>query len=288
MFQFILIISSLAAAAVWLDAVRAAVSSLSGGYVRSLDEDKRSRAEKWLDQQKEYGFILRSLSFLTTVTFTCYAYFHIIIEPFFTFKNNTLQEIKEGTVFFLILFLFLILKETLGTIWISFYRYNLLKFSMPIIQIIRIFLKPYELILMHSFNKASEREEDKPEENKDSIAENEILSLVEGDDNGELEEDEIRMIKGVFDLNDKSVKEAMTPRVDVEALDSQSTMQEAIQKFVDSNLSRLPVYEETIDHIVGILYAKDFIDESKLKGDLKTLYHAPHFVSESKRTRYSS
>ena len=279
---FIIIIGSLLIVAVWLDAVRAAVNSISGGYVRSLDDGKRERAEKWLEQQKEYGFILRALSFCTTVIFTCYTFLHVIVEPFFTFKDQTLQNIKSFIVFMLVMALYLILKETFGTIWISFYRYSLLKFSLPVISIFRIFLKPYEMILMHSFKKAGEREEVVPEENKDSIAENEILSLVESDENGELEEDEIRMIKGVFDLNDKVVKEVMTPRVKVEAIESKSTIKEAIDKFVETNLSRLPVYEENIDNIVGILYAKDFIDESKLKGELSSLYHKPHVVSESR------
>ena len=279
---FIVTLGALSAIAVWLDAVRAAVSSISGGYVRSLDENKRERAGKWLEQQKEYGFILRSLSFCTTVAFTCYTYYHVIINPFFTFKGDTFQITKRAFAFFLILVLYLILKETLGTIWISFYRYNLLKFSLPAIKVIRIFLKPYELILMYSFKKAGEREEVAPEENKDSIAENEILSLVEGDDNGELEEDEIRMIKGVFDLNDKVVKEVMTPRVKVEAIESKFTVKEAIDKFVETNLSRLPVYEDNIDNIVGILYAKDFIDEKKRQGSLESLYHKPHVVSENR------
>ncbi len=282
MIKFIGVVILLTFLAVWLDAIRAAINSLSGGYVRSLDEDKTARAEKWLEEQREYGFILRALSFMTTACLTCYVFYYIIIDPIIVLENESLQKIKQPAIFFLILFLFIILKETLGTVWISFYRYNLLKFSLPAIKVFRIFLKPYEMILMHSYRKASEREEEQPEENKESIAENEILSLVEGGEKGELEEDEIRMIKGVFDLNDKQVKEAMTPRVDVEAVPASSTIKEAIQKFVETNFSRLPVYEESVDNIVGVIYAKDFIDASKLNGSLESLYHKPVFVSESK------
>jgi len=282
MIKFLGIIILLTIIAVWLDAIRAAINSLSGGYVRSLDEDKSARAEKWLEQQKQLGFILRALSFLTTVCMTCYTYQNIIEDPIIILENESLQQIKQISIFFLILFLFIILKETLGTVWISFYRYNLLKFSLPIIQVLRVLLKPYELILMHSYRKAAEREEEQPEENKDSIAENEILSLVEGGEKGELEEDEIRMIKGVFDLNDKQVKEAMTPRVDVQAVASSLTVREAIDKFVETNFSRLPVYNETVDDIVGIIYAKDFIDSSKLNGSLESLYHKPTFVPETR------
>ena len=282
MIKFLGVIILLTLIAVWLDAVRAAINSLSGGYVRSLDEDKSARAEKWFDQQKQFGFILRAFSFMTTTSMTCYCYYNIIEKPIIVLENESLQTIKQTAIFFLILFLFIILKETVGTVWLSFYRYNLLKFSLPVIKIMRILLKPYELILMHSYRKAAEREEEQPEENKESIAENEILSLVEGGEKGELEEDEIRMIKGVFDLNDKLVKEAMTPRVDVEAVDSSVTIQEAIQKFVETNFSRLPVYSETVDNIVGVIYAKDFIDSTKLKGSLESLYHKPFFVPDSK------
>ena len=282
MIKFIGVIILLTILAVWLDSVRAAISSLSGGYVRSLDDGKTARAEKWLEHQKAYGFTLRALSFIVTVFMTCYSFYYIIIDPIIVLENTSLQKIKQPLAFFLILSLFIILKETLGTVWFSFYRYNLLKFSLPVIKIAGILLKPYELILMHSYRKASEREKEQPEENKDSIAENEILSLVEGGEKGELEEDEIRMIKGVFDLNDKQVKEAMTPRVDVEAISSSASIKDAIQKFVETNFSRLPVYEETVDHIVGVIYAKDFIDSSKLNGSLESLYHKPAFVSESK------
>ena len=280
--QFFMTLLMLIIVAVWLDAVRASINSLSGGYVRSLDEAKRTIAEKWLEQQKELGFVLRSLSYVITVTYACFTYFNIVVEPIFVINIEAIQNIKKAVVFFLLMFLFLILKETLGTVWFSFYRFNLLKYSMPVLKIIRIILKPYEVILMHSFKKAQEREEQTPIENKDSIAENEILSLVEKGDNGELEEDEIRMIKGVFDLNDKQVREVMTPRVDVEAVDCESDLKTVIDKFVETNFSRLPVYKEKIDNIVGILYAKDFIDENKVKGSLESLYHDPHYVSETK------
>ena len=162
--KIIFTLVSLTVVAVWLDAVRAAVSSLSGGFVRSLDSElKKEHAEKWLDQKKQLGFTLRSLSFIITVSFTAYIYFHSIISPFVAFKGEWAAT-KNSILFALFLFLFLILKETLGSIWFSYYRYSLLRYSLPVVNILRFPIKPYELILMYSFNKALEREKESKEE----------------------------------------------------------------------------------------------------------------------------
>ena len=68
--------------------------------------------------------------------------------------------------------------------------------------------------------------------------EDEIMSLVENDEEGTLEDDERRMIQGVFDLNDKMVREAMTPRVKVDAVNSEDSIEEAREKFLE-NISLL-------------------------------------------------
>jgi putative hemolysin len=282
MTTIILTLAALTLVAVWLDAVRAAVSSLSGGYIRSLEENKREKAEKWLDKKRELGFTLRALSFITTAAFTVFCFHHTVIKPIYQFNNEALQNVKEITVFCLLLLLFLIFKETLGTVWISYYRYTLLRYSLPTINILRIPLKFYEIVLMHSFKKAKARE-DIANEDKEVSPEDEILSLVEGDNSGKLEDDERRMIQGVFDLNDTLVREAMTPRVKVNAINCEKSLEEAKEELVKSNYSRLPVYEEKIDTIVGVLYAKDFLNKEKTKnGTIKSLMHEVMFTPETK------
>ena len=90
------------------------------------------------------------------------------------------------------------------------------------------------------------------------------------------------MIKGVFDLNDRVVREAMTPRVKVFAISSDCSIEEARENFVESSYSRLPVYHEKIDNIIGILYAKDFLDKDKMKSDkLENIIHPANFIQES-------
>lgn len=273
----------LIAVAIWLEALRASFLSLSGGYVRSLDDNRREIATKWHLHQKEYGFTLRALIYFISAIYTCLVYYHTIINPVIVIDFEWLQSIKKPFLFCFFIFIFLVLKETLGSIWFSHHRFNLIKYSLPVINIVRIPLKPYEIILMYAFKKAQQREEMSSPQIKESYAENEILSLVEKDHNGELEDDEVRMIKGIFDLNDIQVREVMTHRVDVEAIDHESTKDEIIQTFVESNFSRLPVYKEKIDNILGILYAKDFINTSKLSPfKIDNFLHEPLFVSETK------
>ena len=145
-----------------------------------------------------------------------------------------------------------------------------------------MFLKPYELLLLHSYNSAHKQDDSTADTPVEVSAENEILSLVEGDEKGELEEDERRMIKGVFDLNDKTAREAMTPRVDVEAVDMSISVSAAHKAFVSTNFSRLPVYKEKIDEIVGVIFARDFLDTEKVqKNTLPKIMHNVHRVDEN-------
>ena len=92
------------------------------------------------------------------------------------------------------------------------------------------------------------------------------------------------MIKGVFDLSKKNVRDTMIPRVDIVALDIKTELKNLLKTVHDAGHSRLPVYEETIDNIVGILYAKDLLKlllEKQKKFQLKKFLHSPYFVPET-------
>ncbi len=91
------------------------------------------------------------------------------------------------------------------------------------------------------------------------------------------------MIEGIGELNDKTVKEIMVPRVDVEFINSAITLDELYAIIQDQGFSRYPVYEDTIDNIIGILYAKDILRHGVDNGfDVKTLMRKPYFIPESK------
>ncbi len=100
-----------------------------------------------------------------------------------------------------------------------------------------------------------------------------------------LNEEKQDMIRGIVDLSETSVKEVMIPRIDVDFVQIGTPVEELLQKVADSGHSRFPVYNETIDNVIGILYVKDLIMLMSRKEDinLATVARKPFFVPESKR-----
>jgi len=121
---------------------------------------------------------------------------------------------------------------------------------------------------------------------QNQISTEELKLLVErGGEQGILEAEEEQMIHAVIELGDRRVHEVMVPRIAIVALSSTATLAEAIDRVVEEGHSRIPVYEETIDEIVGILYAKDLLPFLKNGADarpnLRSLLRTPVFVPES-------
>ena len=118
------------------------------------------------------------------------------------------------------------------------------------------------------------------------ISAEEIRLIIEqGGEQGVLEAEEEQMIHAVIELGDLRVHEVMVPRIAMVALPASATFDEAIDRVIDEGHSRIPVYDETIDEIVGILYAKDLLPFLKSGAPerpiLRTLLRTPVFVPES-------
>jgi putative hemolysin len=117
------------------------------------------------------------------------------------------------------------------------------------------------------------------------ISTEELKLIVErGGEEGILEAEEEQMISAVIGLGDRRVHEVMVPRTDMSALPVTATLDEAIDTIIAEGHSRIPVYEGTIDQVVGILYAKDllpFLKGEDKRPDLRMLLRQPLFVPES-------
>ena len=100
-----------------------------------------------------------------------------------------------------------------------------------------------------------------------------------------LNEEKEDMIRGVVDLSDTAVKEVMIPRIDVDFIPLDMETEELLKRVAESGHSRFPVYAESIDNVVGILYVKDLINSFARKEpiDLEKIIRKPFFVPESKR-----
>src|SRR6266581_5513279 len=112
-----------------------------------------------------------------------------------------------------------------------------------------------------------------------------LLLLSESRKHGLVEESNAEMIAGVFDLAHTSVRQAMTPRTEVEAVERSWPLAKVIEVVQRSGYSRLPVYEEDLDHIVGILMAKDLLDffDGQTPFSAAVVMREPFFIPETMR-----
>lgn len=119
------------------------------------------------------------------------------------------------------------------------------------------------------------------------VMEDEVRSLLDaGQQEGAIEQDEVRMITSIFDLGDQAAREIMVPRIDMLALAVDTPLPEAIDALLRSGHSRVPVYEESVDNTLGLLYAKDLLREWRSEdkaATLRSLLRPAYFVPESKK-----
>lgn len=118
------------------------------------------------------------------------------------------------------------------------------------------------------------------------ITEEEIKSVVSvGEEEGVIEEEEKKMIHSIFEFTDTTVKEIMIPRTTVFAVEASKTLEEIWDVITGNGYSRIPVYEEGIDNIIGVFYIKDIfnvIRDGKLNMQVKSFIREAYFVPETK------
>lgn len=123
------------------------------------------------------------------------------------------------------------------------------------------------------------------------VAEEEIISIVnESTEKGMIEESEAEMINNIFEFGDKAAKDIMTDRSNIIAFELSEKLEDVIEVILDSNNSRFPVYDDNIDHIVGILHIKDAINANRDKNNRKKslekiegIYREVKFIPETRK-----
>ena len=260
-----------------------AFDRLSGGQIMKLENTEPELAEKlseWMDRSDSIRGVFKLMLFILSSLMGMLSY-SVLLEKF----GNDLQTWRV-----LIIIAAIICSWYLGEIIsrLVLYRYDtfILRTTLPFVTLLaNTILLPFTLLAKRLRKNAEDwRDEEAPDQKVST--EDEILSFVENysdNENDDLEEEEKRMIKGILDLGDMSVREIMTPRVDLSALPSTASIEEAKKMFIETGHSRIPVYNRTVDEIKGIIYAKDFIDDRKIAGKtLDQLAHKPIFIPESK------
>ncbi len=169
--------------------------------------------------------------------------------------------------------------------WARYQREGLIALSLPLLYALLIVFSPVVWFL-HMFDPVVRRISGADLiDGEDSDLSDEVLSVVEDHEDGaEVDEAQKDMIEAVFDMANTDADQVMTPRTDVEGIEVNSTLQQVKDAILEHGHSRIPVYDQTIDNIVGILYAKDLIrylgtdDEF----DLRSVLREAMIVPESK------
>jgi putative hemolysin len=153
-------------------------------------------------------------------------------------------------------------------------------FSAPLLKIFILVLTPvnflftqWKKLLSKLFSVEDERK----------LTQQELMTMVdEVEQDGGIDKDESQLLRSAIDFNDREAGEILTPRVDLEAVPSDVTKEEVARRFTESRFSRILVYEENIDHIIGVIHQKDFYDGPGMtRESIQQIMKPPVFVPPS-------
>lgn len=152
-----------------------------------------------------------------------------------------------------------------------------------IISFLAAILKPIIWFLTISTNAVLRLVGIDPHEKEEPVSEEDIVLMLDaGADEGSLDHDDIEYIKNVFKLDKMTAEDVMTPRKSVISISYDASDKEIIEIIEEESYSRIPVYEDNPDKIIGILHACDYLLKRNEKNfDLKSILHTPVFVPET-------
>ncbi len=253
--------------------------SLSPTDLNELDEDKVT-ADRMIrrlreDSERTLATILISNNLVNvTIIMLCnYFFAHVI-----SFGHAQWLEFVVITI--LLTFLLLLFGEIMPKVYCGQHALKVCRMFAPAIVMLRRLFYPLESVLIRSGALAG----------KVMSHENHILSVDDLEQALELtDKEDIReeknMLEGIVRFGDETAKEVMTSRQDIVDLDFRSSFSEVIQCIVENNYSRIPVYQNSIDNVRGILYIKDLLPHLGKPASFRwqSLIRPPYFVPETKK-----
>lgn len=214
-----------------------------------------------------------------------------MLDPLFVLLGivnpNTIDTISLTVGFIIITFLHIILGELAPkSIAIRHPKPTTLFVSFPL-QVFFLIFKPAILVLNGTANYILKLVGLNPATESEKVhSEEEIrLLITEGTLSGRIDQTESQIIQKVFDFNDKTAKEVMVPRNVMFAINVEEKRENIIQKVIEEGFSRIPVFKDSLDNIVGIIYSKDIISAAEHKDVivLQDIIRPAHFIPETKQ-----
>lgn len=213
-------------------------------------------------------------------------FINVVIVAVSTFITNEWisSEISTTTSFLiqviLVTFIILLFGEVMPKVYATKYNIGLAKFMSPYLVAIKAVASPLSYLLVRSSQVIDRR----IEKRTDSISVDHLEHALNITKDVASSEDEKKILEGIVKFGNTDAKQIMTPRIDVAAIEINMSYEELRAKILESKYSRLPVYEDTFDHIKGIIYVKDLIkhiDEPNFKWQI--LLRKAKFIPENKK-----
>lgn len=269
----------------FFSAAEAALTSLKRihiGDIKGKNSKEGALLKLWLKNPNE---LLTTLLFGKTVVYILFVMLSMILSEnyhkiFFEHMNKPFYTFGTFVITTVVMLIFAEITPRV------FAKNNVAKMSKTLIvplNTVRIILRPVILLFLEVTKLAVKVFGIKVQEQMFEITEEDIKTFVkEGTEVGVIEEGEEEMIHSIFEFSDTTVKEILTPRTMVFALDMEKTLEEVWNEIIEQGFSRIPVYNETIDKIVGIVHMKDLIkydrkqySDLKIKELMKEAYFVP-------------
>ncbi len=266
-----------------------ALSSLRRIHMGMEEREKDSKEEKllrlWLKNPNE---LLTTLLFGKTVVYILSVQISMeLFKDCYKALNLETGSFSYMLVSFIVIGIFiLIFVEMIPIIYAKSKVYKISKALIVPLDTARIILRPFILIFIQVAKFILRLFRIKPDERIFEMTEEDIKTFVKaGTEEGIIEEGEEEMIHSIFEFSDTTVKEILTPRTAVFALDMEKSLGEVWDEVIEQGFSRIPVYNENIDKIVGIVHIKDLLRYNKEKDfhlKMKELMKEVYFVPATK------
>lgn len=237
-------------------------ASVSEAKIKNYVEERKTGAKKALFCVEHFDRTLTTLLVGNNIVNTALSTFALTFFMGFI-RTGNLELISTAIITIVLLIFGEITPKTIG----KKYNDKLVLFLAPIIYVISYILLPISIIFM-GIQKIFTGKKNNDSQVNESELETILDTMVE---DGEIEDDEHKYIKNVFDLNDRTVEEIMVPRVDMVAIEDTTSIDEVKNIFIREQYSRIPVYHEDKDHIIGIIYERDFFEAMAKNIELKNV-----------------
>ena len=262
-----------------ISASEVAFFSLSPRDLDKLDEDENNRdglIQELLEKQENLmAAILIGNNFVNVAIIMLFSYFFAQVMP--VSDNPAWLIFLSQTI--LLTFLLLLFGEILPKVYASHHALSFSRTVSPVMKLLTHIFHPFILLLVKSMGGLNRHLADKMTDDVTMDDLSDALKVTT-----QVHNDEKKMLEGIIEFGDKTVKDAMTTRSEMVTIDVDTPFSKVLSKVVDQKYSRMPVVEDTQDHIKGILYIKDLLPYLNRddKFQWQTLIREPYYVPENK------